>query len=464
MKEVSNSIKCGFYESEVTPPLGLTIPGYPDKRLATGVLTRLYSKAAAFEKDGVGMIMISVDAISAGQTVMDIALERIVKATGIPADNIMIHSTHTHTGGPCRESVLPSPYYEENPEYMHMLGRLVGDSGILAWQRRQEATAKAAGTEVYGISFIRNYMMADGTVKTNPGVGNPDIRGVFGTLDPEFKFIFFTATDGKPLGMLANFSLHHDTEGGYLYCADYSGVLADMLKERYGKDFSLVFLNGACGNINHVDVNAYPGLFRRDKDGFRRNPDGTVAEPHRVRIGKRLFAVFEEQLPLAKPLAMDVVKGKRELIAIDRTRLPQALIDELKELMKKPIPVGAANPTDPTSESWKRSKAEGTLYNASLPPQKEVWVQALRLGDAMIFATPGEMYTEYGRMMKDGSPLAFSMVAELANTGGIPYVPSLPAFEHSETIYEAHPSAAAFAPDTGTRLAQKAIALSKELV
>lgn len=54
MKDVQNTLKCGFYESDITPPLGLTIPGYPDKRIATGVMRKLFSRAVAFEQGGRG--------------------------------------------------------------------------------------------------------------------------------------------------------------------------------------------------------------------------------------------------------------------------------------------------------------------------------------------------------------------------------------------------------------------------
>lgn len=460
----SNRIKCGFYESDITPPLGLTIPGYPDKRIATGVMRKLFSRAVAFEQGGRGLILVSVDAISLAQSVYDTAVARIEQATGVPADRILVHATHIHTGGPSRIAAVEGPYYENEPAYVENLGRLVGDSGVLAWQRLEEATVKAARRDVYGISFVRNFRMADGTVRTNPGIGNPDIRETFGTLDPELGALFVSTREGRPMGVLTNFALHHDTIGGYLYSSGYSGFLSDMLKEKYGQGFTQVFINGACGNINHYDVHAFPGLFRRDQDGFRRDEQGNIVDPPHVRIAKRLFAELEEMAAEAQPLNVERLEGKRELVTVDRQDIPQELLEEMEALLKKPLPAGAANPNDPTSESYKRSKAKTLLYNAKLPKQRQVWAQAIRLGDAMIFALPGEIYTEYGKMMKDASPLPFSMVAELANSADAPYVPTPEAFEHTDTIYEAHPSSAGFAPDTGTRMAQKAIEIAKKLI
>lgn len=456
-------MKCGFYESDITPPLGLTIPGYPDKRIASGVMLKLFSRAAAFELDGQGLIIISVDAISLDRTVFDSAVARIEKATGVPTDHILIHATHIHTGGPSRIAPLQGPYYENDPVYVENLGRLVGDSGILAWQRLEAATVKAARRDVNGISFIRNYRMADGSVRTNPGMGNPDIRGIFGTLDPELAVLFVYSQDGRPMGVLTNYALHHDTIGGYLYSSGYSGALSELLKETYGHGFTQVFINGACGNVNHVDVNAFPGLFRRDKDGFRRDEQGNIVDPPHIRIAKRLFSEIRTLEQEALPLKVDVLKGKKETLTVDRVRIPEEMLEEMRLLVQKPMPSGAANPNDPTSESYKRSKAEGVLRAAALPPRKDVLIQALRLGDAMLFAVPGEVYTEYGRMMKDASPLGFNMVAELANVADGPYVPTPEAFQYADTIYEAHPSCAGFAPEAGMQMTQKAIEIARTL-
>ena len=45
-------MRCGFYESDITPPLGTTIFGYMDRRKSEGIKDRLHAKAVVFEKDG----------------------------------------------------------------------------------------------------------------------------------------------------------------------------------------------------------------------------------------------------------------------------------------------------------------------------------------------------------------------------------------------------------------------------
>lgn len=45
-------LKCAFYETEITPPLGCTIPGYFNTRYGSDVKDRLYAKAVVMD-DGV---------------------------------------------------------------------------------------------------------------------------------------------------------------------------------------------------------------------------------------------------------------------------------------------------------------------------------------------------------------------------------------------------------------------------
>ena len=97
--------------------------------------------------------------------------------------------------------------------------------------------------------------MKDGTVRFNPGVLNPDIVRAAGPIDPSVGMVFFQNAGGKDtLAGLVNFALHLDTTGGTLYAADYPYFVEQNLREKFGRDFVLLFGTGTCGDINHIDV------------------------------------------------------------------------------------------------------------------------------------------------------------------------------------------------------------------
>ncbi len=52
-----------------------------------------------------------------------------------------------------------------------------------------------------------------------------------------------------------NFAMHLDTTGGMLISADFPATLARRLADYKGPEMLTIFANGACGNINHIDVN-----------------------------------------------------------------------------------------------------------------------------------------------------------------------------------------------------------------
>ncbi|MBR6728820.1 MAG: neutral/alkaline non-lysosomal ceramidase N-terminal domain-containing protein [Clostridia bacterium] len=445
-------IKCGFYEADITPPLGCRMRGYYRKRVSDGVLEKLYAKAVAVDVDGTCGIVISVDAIATPQEIHDVAVARISKATGIPSDRILINATHTHTGGPLGQEA--PPYYFPDEYYNNMLGRLVGDCGILAYQRMQPAGAKAAKKDVHGISFIRNYVMKDGRVLMNPGWQNPDIKETFGMLDPELGVLFFCDENDRPMGALVNYALHNDCVSDRTpctkYCSDYAGIMAKELKKVYGEDFVTVFVNGCCGNINHFDVS--------------RTFDDFFADPPYIRIGERLAKGVCSLYDIAEPLAITCVAGKKELVEIERRQLSDEEVQEYKNLIKKyPTITGQEGSVhDPNGEGYKRRNAEKILHFVESPDTLSMVVQSLRIGDCIIFAMSGEVYSEFGIYIKENSPAPFTMVAELANGGVECYIPTREAF--GTTLYEVQIPTSKLIPEAGYIMADHAVKIAEELI
>ncbi|MGN1058904.1 MAG: hypothetical protein ACI4QW_00615 [Clostridia bacterium] len=89
-------LTCGFYEKEVTPPLGDGMPGYFGRRPAETVRDRLYAKALSMQLEEKTVIMLVLDAVSTSDALCDPVLKRITEYTNVPAENIMISATHTH--------------------------------------------------------------------------------------------------------------------------------------------------------------------------------------------------------------------------------------------------------------------------------------------------------------------------------------------------------------------------------
>ncbi len=450
-------LRCGFYEKEITPPLGGCIPGFAARREAVGVTSKLYAKAVALEADGKCIIMISIDSLHMIQSVHDTAVEIIEKHTGVESRYVMISATHSHTAGPL--NVRPGKYkqanYTPDLEYTAMLGRLVGDCGVLAYQRLEPMTAKFAKSDLHGVAFVRNYIMKDGNVRTNPGYQNPDIVRPVTDIDPEFPVFYFYDEANRLRGIITNYALHHcsvkllnDPLGDRKYCADYSGVLSDELKREYGEDFVSVFINGDCGNVNHIDVSL--------------TWEEANAQPPFIKIGKIMAERVNQMSKTAVPFEINSVDGIKENAELRRREISEEDAAEYKYLIET-MPLDGINRSisNPETKEYKRTIAERMLNYADTPVVQHHPIQALRFGECMVYATPAEMYNDYGKYMKANSPSDINIIAELANGGMCCYIPSHEMFGYG--AYESQPSSAPYEEDTGDKMAQLAVELGKKI-
>jgi hypothetical protein len=153
--------------------------------------------------------------------------------TGVPAANISLTATHTHTGLRHRKDAP-----ERIVEAIARAQKGAVPVSLQTGTARQEET----------ISFNRRFLMTDGTIRFNPGVLNPDIVRPVGPIDRGVGIVLVCdAASGKPLASLTGFALHLDTVGKYTeYAADYPYFLQQALQNEFGEGFVSIFGTG-CG-------------------------------------------------------------------------------------------------------------------------------------------------------------------------------------------------------------------------
>ena len=91
-------IEVGVAVADITPPPGYRMSGYFHERLATGVHDPLKAKALVLVEGDRQAALVFCDIIGLSPDVSARARRLAEEKTGIPASNIMIAATHSHTG------------------------------------------------------------------------------------------------------------------------------------------------------------------------------------------------------------------------------------------------------------------------------------------------------------------------------------------------------------------------------
>ena len=245
-----NRLEAGFARVDVTPMLGIHMAGYLKERIAEGILDELEINALALRCAGETVLFLAMDVAHIHTEQCEMFRKHIEKETGVPSGHIFIHAVHPHTG-PVMEPYdgKKDPLFEE---YYRFTNRRMTEASVLALRDLKPSRMGFGISKAPGIAFIRRYLMKDGTVRTNPGVNNPDILRPVGDPDERVNVLRIDQEGSRSI-VLVNYGNHPDTVGGSEISADWPGFMRRTV-ERTLDNTSCIFLNGAQGDVNHVNV------------------------------------------------------------------------------------------------------------------------------------------------------------------------------------------------------------------
>jgi len=246
-------LKCAFYEKEITPPLGSEIPGYYSRRISADVLDKLYAKAVAFDDGKTQTALVVLDSVSVPEKYCKLIRDRIFELCGLEPEKIAVCATHTHLGLPVGEDIDSGS--REDKAVMNYICVLAADCVVLALKRLENCSASFGAGCVDNISFNRDYVMSDGSVRTNPkSKGDVKVISHHSENDPELSVLCLRDEAGTPIGAIISYPCHQDCVGGTSFSGDYSSELSRQLKARYGQNFVSIYVAGASGDINHINA------------------------------------------------------------------------------------------------------------------------------------------------------------------------------------------------------------------
>lgn len=242
-----STLYAGFAVRDITPPLGISINGYFVPRTAQKILDPLEVVCLALSLGDEQVALCAVDNLGIPMAVLGPMKERVAERTGISPQSIFVHCTHSHTAGEiCEDETreLELAYRDQVTEAL--------------CQAVQEALCDLAPCRMgYAVghvpnsAFGRRYRMKDGSVRTNPGVNNPNVLEAIGGADERANVLRFDRE--KDSLLLVNFGNHPDTVGGNNISADWPGFARRETQQAL-PGTRVIFFNGAQGDVNHVKI------------------------------------------------------------------------------------------------------------------------------------------------------------------------------------------------------------------
>lgn len=411
------TFRAGAAASNITPPLGVSLNGGMSDRAATHIHDELHARCLVLDNGETKLAIVVCDSCVLPRSVLDKAKHLAHSHTGIPLDRMLISATHAHSA-PTAAAVFQSV---PDAAYLEFLAQRISD-GIRRATNNLEPAAIGWGignepTQV----FNRRWKMREGVklvdpfgrtdhVRMNPPAGSADLIEPAGPTDPEIGVLSVRDAQGRPLALLANYSLHYvgGVPGGDV-SADYYGAFAARLAQLLASDrvdppFVGIMSNGTSGNINNVNFRQ-AGEAQPPYAQIRKVAELTAVEAARV-AGS---IDYHDWVPLAM---------REARLRLGRRSTPKDEVARAKFILSQSKGMAL--------EGVEEIYARETVMLNDYPPYIETLLQAIKIGELGIATSPCETFVETGLAIKAESPLKPTFTIELAND----YGGYLPTAEH----------------------------------
>lgn len=435
-------MKAGFYETDITPPLGTERPATFDKRLIQTIHDPLKSRAVVFSDGTEKIALVGVDSIGTGP-----GFRRLVEEA-LPEFKVILNFSHTHYGGNLRD---PLPGIEDAPEeikqyalvdsvahdsvYYNFCLKQVITSVRMADSRLEEVEFSFNKGRVENLIFNRRIRMKDGHVQTHPGKGNPDNVDFAGPVDDQVGVVGVWKKGTKEmLGFLLNFSCHAciRLDGA---TADFPGVAVETVRKVYGPHVGAVYVNGASGDVTQIN-----------NLSLKRDTGGDIADKLGMVLGGEAVKLLADsdrgEVNTLRYMFREIVPG--------RQKVDPAVVEEARE---------RARNNDGSSQFKMAKTIAIQAYVDQVVGDKAAKekLAVLQLGPLVVCSSSGEMFAQFALDLKAASAFPYTWYAQL-NGGPLGYVPTMDCFAKTGGGYETATSR--FVPETGDTV----IANFKEMV
>ena len=416
--------RAGAFAQDITPALGVSLNGGMRDRKAAAVYDPLHARAIVMDDGTTKLAIVVCDSCMLPRDVLDAAKKLASEKTGIPTANMCISATHTHSA-PTSTGVFQS---DPDEDYRKLVTQRIALAIEKAHANLEPAKVGwGVGSDPTQV-FNRRWLAKEGTllpdpfgvardkVKMNPGYGNPSVGKSIGIIDPEISLLSLVAIDGRPIALLANYSLHYvGGQPGDQVSADYFAQFAkrvgELIEEGQGKEsnqtseisnqkspppFLAIMSNGTSADINNVDYS------------MRVRPSRKPGEQIVIVAESVAQAAYQAYTKIEHHDWVSLAAAEKE-IELGVRKPSEEELAQAKQWLEE------AKAKGPVLQSLTHIYARESVLLAEYPDTGKATLQAMRIGELGVCAIPCEVFVEIGLSLKEKSPLKPTFTISLAN-------------------------------------------------
>jgi len=356
----------------------------------TGQEGELRATAIVLAQGSTRLAIVSCDVLMLTRDLLDPVAAEIEQSCGIPASNVLIHTTHTHHA----PSTMRVHAYDRDEKFCKEVQQGILQAVREAQQRLADATFSFQHAQETTVGQNSRLMLQDNTIYW---VGPFDDQvGPTGPFDPDLPVLAFRDAQGKNLAVIFGHSTHTigSLQPGVRSPAFY-GMAAQRMEQDLGGTFC--FLEGASGSTHRLKGDAVEASQKIESAVRAALAEAQLQENPQLKSLKRPFTFRVRQF--------DEQAEDQAVTAYCTKRIPgheQGVIDVFRTMRKE--------------------------LAAQQGQERSTWLQTIRIGNVAIVGVPAEFFTVLGVEIKRRSPFEHTYIAELSNDW-VGYIPNREAYK-----------------------------------
>lgn len=406
---------------DTTPPLGIELAGFHkppgQERRITGIRQETAARALVLRVNDQRVAIVALDILTLSARFANEVQQQVAKRTGIPAANVRVCATHSHSTPTFtflrQWGALPEDYQEQVCGFaVEAVERAVEDLS--------EAQLHLGKSKVEGGNFNRTTP----NWKTEQAFDDQS-TDADRWLDTTLHLLRFVRA-GKPDVLWYHFACHPVCYQDGLAGPDWVGLVANQIQAKHG--VAPGFLQGHAGDVNPGDGEIWIGKAEPTADAIVRGIENALAACQPV-TADELQVVSE---PFAIPLDMELLQS------------------QLQTYREHPEQCTSGEWVDARfSEAWYASASTWDLQQTTHPTP----ISALRLGDLAILFHSSELFSFYGLDIQHRSPFAHTVIVGYADDS-VGYLADPTAYQNKEYAAVTVPRILDLPPFTPTAAAE----------